>query len=191
MTEVSARAPLEDQVPRDGWSTDHLDAWPVSQRRYELTDGALTVWPSLSALHQKVCALLVVRLAEVAPKPYLVTQAVEIRFTRRLTRIADVLVVRSDRPDGHWFAPSEVVVAIEVESPGSHTEERVVRPALYAQYGVPHYWRIELEPELIAWRYHSARGNPYAEAASGPRLTTDEPFPVDLALAELLPNWAR
>jgi len=26
----------------DGWSTSDLDAWPVSNRRYELTDGALT-----------------------------------------------------------------------------------------------------------------------------------------------------
>jgi hypothetical protein len=48
--------------PIGGWSTRDLDAWPVSNRRYELTDGALTVFPSLSGLHQAVVMLLFSRL---------------------------------------------------------------------------------------------------------------------------------
>ena len=54
----------------------------------------------------------------------------EIRFGRQLSRIPDVLVLRSDQPARHWFAPSKVLVIIEIESPGSHLEERATKPAL-------------------------------------------------------------
>ena len=74
----------------------------------------------------------------------------EIRFGRQLSRIPDVLVLRSDQPARHWFAPSEVLVIIEIESPGSHLEERATKPALYVRYGIPHYWRIELEPPQVS-----------------------------------------
>jgi Uma2 family endonuclease len=86
------------------------------------------------------------RVDAFAPEPLVVTQAVEIRFGRQLSRIPDVLVLRSDQPARHWFAPSEVLVIIEIESPGSHREEHATKPALYVGYGIPHYWRIELEP---------------------------------------------
>ncbi len=95
-------------IPSGGWTVDDLDALPESHHRYELTDGALTVSPSRSSLHQFVAARLGVRLEAAAPEPLAVTQAVEIRFGRQLTRIPDVLVVRSDQPGRHWFAPSEV-----------------------------------------------------------------------------------
>src|SRR3712207_7466417 len=62
-------------------------------------------------------------LDALAPPDLAVTQAVEIRFGRRLTRIPDVLVVRSDEPGRHWFAPAEVLLAVEIESPGSRSEE--------------------------------------------------------------------
>ena len=182
--------PLESWIPPDGWSTDDLDALPVSHVRYELTDGALTVSPTPSSPHQTLAGLLLAHLHQLAPTPYAVTQAVEIRFSKRLTRIPDVLVVRSDEPTRHWFDPSEVVVAIEIESPGSHTEDRVTKPALYATHAIPHYWRIELKPELVVRQYR-ADGDGYRQVGGGPRLTTDEPFPVNLALADVLPHWAR
>jgi hypothetical protein len=40
------------EMPAGGWTVDDLDAFPESNRRYELTDGALTVSPSPSSLHQ-------------------------------------------------------------------------------------------------------------------------------------------
>jgi Uma2 family endonuclease len=176
-------------IPSGGWTVDDLDALPESHHRYELTDGALTVSPSPSSLHQAVAARLLVRLEAAAPEPLAVTQAVEIRFGRQLTRIPDVLVVRSDQPGRHWFAPSEVLVAVEIESPGSHLEDRATKPALYAGYGIPHYWRIELEPPLVSM-HRIGHGDAYQMTGAGPRLSVSEPFAVDLAVAELLPHWA-
>ena len=178
-------------VPPGGWTVDDLDRWPESHIRVELTDGALTVSPSPSSLHQIVSGLLFARLHEAAPEDCTVTQAVEIRLARRTNRIPDLLVVGSDEPARHWFAPSEVLLAVEIESLGSHAEDRVMKPALYARHGVPHYWRIELEPIRVRL-YGLGAGETYREVGGGEdRLKTDEPFPVDVALADLLPRWAR
>jgi Uma2 family endonuclease len=179
-------------TPPGGWTVDDLDSWPESHVRYELTDGALTVSPSPSGLHQSVQGRLFARLDAVAPAPLAVTQAVEVRFTRQLTRIPDLLVVHSEEPTRHWFAPAEVLLAVEIESPGSHTEDRITKPAIYARYGIPNYWRIELRP-LCVRVYRPDEGDGYREVIGGgaDRLKVTEPFEVDIRVTELLPNWAR
>ncbi len=176
-------------MPSGGWTVKDLDALPESHHRHELTDGALTVSPSPSSLHQAVAARLLVRLEAIAPEPLVVTQAVEIRFGRQLTRIPDVLVVRSDNPGRHWFAPSEVLVVIEIESPGSHLEDRATKPALYARYAIPHYWRIELEPPLVS-TYCIGHGDSYQMTGPDRCLSVTEPFDFNIAVADVLPPWA-
>lgn len=175
--------------PPDGWTVDDLDAMPVSNYRCELTDGALSVSPSPSNLHQSVAAYLFVELARLAPEPYRIAQAVEVRFARQLTRIPDVLVVRSDQPGRHWFPPGEVLLAVEIESPGSHIEDRTVKPGLYSRFGIPHFWRIELDTQKMNV-YDLGTGADYRLRSATDRVTVEEPFPVDLALADLLPRWA-
>ncbi|WP_232664239.1 Uma2 family endonuclease [Pseudonocardia sp. TRM90224] len=179
-------------MPPGGWTVDDLDRWPESQLRHELTDGALTVSPSASNLHQSVQGRLFARLDELAPDPLVAAQIVEIRFGRQLTRIPDVLVVHSDEPRRHWFAPSEVLLAVEIESPGSHTEDRVTKPAIYAQHGIPAFWRIELEP-LRVRIFRQGEGDSYREVLGGgtERLKVTDPFDIDIALVDLLPRWAR
>ncbi|WP_131786828.1 Uma2 family endonuclease [Protofrankia symbiont of Coriaria ruscifolia] len=177
-------------IPPGGWTTDDLDELPVSNYRYELTDGALSVSPSPSNLHQALSARLFAALEDVTPEPFAVAMAVDIRFGRQLTRIPDLMLIRSDEPARHWFAPAEVIVAIEIESPGNHVEDRTTKPALYAQFGIPYYWRIEPAPSRVTI-YQHGHGDAYVAAGSGERLTVTEPFPVDLNLAALLPRWAR
>lgn len=188
MTEALADATFE--IPPGGWTVDDLDALPENNRRYELTDGTLNVSPSPSSLHGAVSGRLYARLDDSAPAPFAVTQMVEIRFGRQLTRIPDLLVVRSDQPGRHWFAPGEVAVAVEIESPGSHIEDRATKPALYAQYGIPHYWRVELDPIRVV-TYELDTGSHYRMSPANDRLTVLQPFQVDFRIADLLPRWAR
>lgn len=189
MTDQVSEPKLER--PADGWTVEDLDRWPETLVRYELTDGALTVSPSPSSVHQAVSARLCVHLDDAAPPGLAVTGAVEIRFGPKLTRIPDLLVVRSTEPGRHWFAPSEVALAVEIESPGSHVEDRVTKPALYAAHGIPAFWRIELGP-IRARRYGPDGAGGYRELdCPVDRLVADEPFGVDLALRDLLPGWAR
>jgi Uma2 family endonuclease len=55
-------------MPPAGWQIDDLDRLPESDHRYELTDGALTVSPSPSGLHQVISGLLVAALGRLASK---------------------------------------------------------------------------------------------------------------------------
>lgn len=181
---------LIETMPAGGWTVDDLETLPVSNVRYEITDGALTVSPSPSNLHQAVAVRLATQLEALLPPPFVVASAVEIRFARQLTRIPDLMVVHSDEPGRHWFAPSEVVVAIEIESPGNHIEDRTTKPAIYAQFGIRHYWRIEPKPPR-ATIYRHGDDATYHEVDASNRLAANEPFPVDLPLSELLPRWAR
>ncbi|MGH8931790.1 MAG: Uma2 family endonuclease [Egibacteraceae bacterium] len=109
----------------------------------------------------------------------------EIRFTRQLTRIPDLLVIRGEDPCRHWFSPAEVTVASEIESPGSHVEDRTTKPALYSRFGIPHYCRVQWSPLQIAV-YRLGEDDTYSMAAPNERLKVDVPFPIDLALADLL-----
>jgi Uma2 family endonuclease len=177
------------EVPPGGWTVDDLDRFPVGNYRYELTDGALSVSPSPSNLHQTVAGLLFNRLVSAVPSPYVVAMAVEIRFTRQLSRIPDLMVVRSDEPARHWFSPAEVALVIEIESPGNHIEDRTTKPAIYSQFGIPHYWRITPAP-LGVTTYEPGMGDGYRMADSGDRLVVKEPFDFEVALADLLPPWA-
>ncbi len=177
-------------MPPGGWTVDDLDAMPVTNYRYELTDGALSVSPSPTNLHQHLAAALMMRLAAELPDGLGAAQAVEVRFGRQLTRIPDVLVVRSDDPGRHWFSPAEVLVAVEIESPGNHVEDRTTKPALYAQFGLPHYWRIEPDP-LQVTTYRRGSGDAYVPVTTGERLTVAEPLVLDFDLKELLPPWAK
>jgi Uma2 family endonuclease len=177
-------------VPVGGWTTADLDELPETNRRYELTDGAMTVSPSPTNLHQWIMANLAGALDRAAPEGFVVAVAVEVRFGPQLTRIPDVLVVRSDEPGRHWFAPDEVVLAAEVESRGSHIEDRTTKPAIYAQFGIPRYWRLEQDVPA-AHVYQLGDTASYDLAASGDRISVTEPFAFDVAAADLRPRWAR
>jgi Uma2 family endonuclease len=45
--------------------------------------------------------------------------------------------------------PEHVVLAVEVVSPGSESTDREVKPREYAEAGIEHYWRVEIDPEIV------------------------------------------
>jgi hypothetical protein len=75
---------------------------------------------------------------------------------------------------------SPASLAVEVMSPGSVTEDRITKPAVYARAGIPHYWRLESgdEGELALYVYRLA-GDVHTEAAcfrGDDRVEIDEPL---------------
>ena len=60
-----------------------------------------------------------------------------------------------------WLRSDQVVLAVEVVSPGSETTDRVVKPLQYAQAGIAHYWRIETEPQVVVVTYRLGAGPTY------------------------------
>lgn len=70
-------------------------------------------------------------------------------------RIPDISMFAREGKRGrtNHVAARYVLLAVEVVSPGSGEEDRYVKPGEYARNGIPHFWRVELEPELTVHTY--------------------------------------
>lgn len=70
-------------------------------------------------------------------------------------RIPDVSVFsRAGKVDDtNHVAAEHVLLAVEIVPPGSEDEDRWVKPGEYARNGIPHFWRIELRPEIAVHTY--------------------------------------
>ncbi|WP_405100859.1 Uma2 family endonuclease [Micromonospora sp. NBC_01412] len=182
-----------DQPPEGGWTTDDLAALPEDGRRRELLDGVLLVSPSPTRVHQTIAGRLMVALEEDCPDEYDVTQGVEVRINRTRSFIPDVLVTTSvaARRQPSRYEAHEVVLAVEIVSPSTLSIDRVLKPALYAQAGIPYFWRIEVEDDGLV--VHTHRIDPvdevYTETGRWTKVVdTGEPFPVNLPVGRITPR---
>jgi Uma2 family endonuclease len=46
-------------------------------------------------------------------------------------------------------AAHDVVVAVEIVSPGTKVTDPVTKPAEYAEAGIPGYWIVDLDPPVV------------------------------------------
>ncbi|MEV4705989.1 Uma2 family endonuclease [Actinoplanes sp. NPDC049316] len=185
-------AALSDHPPSDGWTTDDLDALPDDGFRRELLDGVLLASPSPTDIHQVIAARLVVALEDGCPEDLHVTQAVEIRINPRRSFIPHVLVTTDEAASrgGRFYTPEEVVLAVEIVSPTSQSMDRVMKPALYAKAGIPHYWLVETQGGLEVQTY---RLDPEDEVYHPSRtfsetIEIDEPWRIEIPVARLRPR---
>jgi Uma2 family endonuclease len=66
-------------------------------------------------------------------------------------RIPDVVVFRAGadpRGDTNFTNARDVLLVVEVVSPGTQTADRYEKPGEYARNDIPSFWRIELEPDI-------------------------------------------
>jgi Uma2 family endonuclease len=133
-----------------------------------------------------------VALEEDCPDEYDVTQGVEVRINRRRSFIPDVLVTTDAAAARRTakYEPHEVVLAVEIVSDGSQSMDRITKPALYAQAGIPFYWRIEIEGGLVVYTYKlDPVDEVYAETGRWTKFVdTGEPWPINLPISRLTPR---
>jgi Uma2 family endonuclease len=147
-------------VARAEWTVDMLDALPDDGNRYELIDGELFVTPAPSDLHQLVVGALHSRLRAYM-RPTFVGRALMSpsdvrREDRRRNRVQpDIFVVRladNARPP-YPFQLSDLLLAVEVESPSNTAYDYQTKRELYLRNGVPEYWIVSPEARTFArWR---------------------------------------
>lgn len=99
--------------------------------------------------------------------------------------IADVVVASREAAgaaDSGALGAADVVLAVEIVSPGSGTAGRVTKPAVYALAGIPGFWRVELDggPSIVAHRLREGTYKEVARSEAGERLPLAEPFPIVL-----------
>jgi Uma2 family endonuclease len=185
-------AAMSGLPPADGWTTDDLDALPDDGVRRELLDGVVFVSPSPTDIHQIIAGRLMVALEDSCPETMQVTQGVEVRLSPRRSFIPDVLVATDEaaRRRGRFYAPHEVVLAIEIVSPTSQAMDRITKPALFAKAGIPYYWRVETDGGISVDTYKiDPEDEVYVPFGTFTEVVeTAEPWPISVPIARLTPR---
>jgi Uma2 family endonuclease len=172
------------------WTWADLQEIPDDGHRYEVIDGSLYVSPSPSRPHQVAAARLVQLLQAAAPDDVEVVETVDVQLDRSVLE-PDVVVMPTSvayTADGP-LAPGDVLLAVEVVSPASRWMDRMVKPSVLAEAGVPAYWPVELEgpdaPSITAFSLADGIYREVATVRAGEAVVVDVPFPVELRPAEL------
>lgn len=174
---------------RDVWTIADLDALDVQDWwRYEIVDGALVVTPVAGANHELTGGDLRKILWDAMPQGITVVGPLGVDIAPTYLVPDLVVAERAKLRNVQNLPPRDVLVAVEIVSPGSVTMDRIVKPAKYAAAGIPNYWRIEQSPlSLTAYRL---AGDVYAEVGTwqaGDLAVLREPFPVEIEINQLAP----
>ncbi|WP_307871800.1 Uma2 family endonuclease [Micromonospora sp. U21] len=162
-------------------------ALPDEAPRVELRDGVLVVVPSPTFGHQNIGNLLWMWLRQHAPAELTPATAVGVAINYRNTLEPDVVLLqRPVAADHHYFEADQVVLAVEVVSPGTRRRDRLEKPADYADAGIPHYWRIEQGP-LHVYAYDLVGGRYELAADSAEELIVAKPFDMPLRVRDITP----
>ncbi|WP_237307533.1 Uma2 family endonuclease [Streptomyces alboflavus] len=181
--------------PADGWTFDqvkHLEL-PFD---WELMDGVIVVRGQTKFWHNRVRDGIADALKAACVEPYSVVLEQCVMLDDQNTPKPDVIVFD---PRGLDFFETECVpvdkvsLVVEVVSPGSRHDDRIRKPALFAEAKVACYWRVELDRDKRLavheyWQHAETRA--YIPAPMHPvhhdKLSTELPFPVEIDLAALL-----
>jgi len=171
---------------------DEYDALPEDNaRHYELLDGVLVASPRAGSFHQELAFYLMMELYRQLPREWKVIYDVEVvlrpSFPPTL-RAPDIVVVPAERAKTKpkRYNASDVLLAVEVISPGSRSTDTSIKREEYAKAGIPHYWVIDLDEPLSLTAYHLAGELGYQEAPAESKVfSVREPFPMTIDLRAL------
>ncbi|MDO0935284.1 Uma2 family endonuclease [Streptomyces sp. DG2A-72] len=196
-TEQHPRATPENWMcpPEEGWTWDQVKELDVPFD-WELVDGKIVVRGAPKWWHDRVRNRLYMALELAKRPPYGAEAERPIQLDEHNVPRPDVIVYDKTEIDVRTMEctpVASVVLAVEVVSPGSRREDRFLKPAMYAEAGIAHYWRVERGENDIPVVHQL-----WIETDSGmmvPRpdrpvhtdkLSTIVPFPVEIDLRSLI-----
>lgn len=172
-----------------------------TEERYELCEGSLVMSPRPRVMHQLAVGELRDQLKSQVPAELVPVEEIDLDLQLvppgqpgATVRAPDVVVTtrtavkRVAKAGGAaaLITAADVMLVVEIISPGSKRTDNVLKRSEYADAGIPYYWIIELEPEPALTACHLGGELGYVD--EGPftgTFTTETPFPVTLDLAAL------
>jgi Uma2 family endonuclease len=153
----------------------------------ELVEGVLIVAPRPAFVHQRVMARLATELDRQLPAELAASPDVEVvvdAWFPPTVRVPDVVVVPTavaDRNPARVEA-ADVVLAVEIVSPGTGRTDRVTKLKEYADAGIGHYWIIDLDPPVSLTGYLLVDGSyeVMIESAGVAEVRSPAPLRIDL-----------
>jgi Uma2 family endonuclease len=172
------------------WTADDVEALPDQgdHARFEVYDGGvLVVSPAPGIAHQRASYWLHRALAEAAAAAGVdaeVLEAVNVALPGGKLLVPDVVVVAADAAARATVRiPCEAVLAVvEVVSPSTVSMDRAIKPAMYAEAGIPVYWRVEIQdaPRVVVSSLSRGRYVTRTTLTSGTTGRITRPFAVEL-----------
>lgn len=188
--EVSTFHPLGDATVEDWLAAEQ----PSDGSRLELGLGYLYMTPPPTGSHQYATGELfvalrsAVRAAGRSDLQVLPGVGVKISTAFRTAVIPDVAVVAADA-HRTAFESHELVLAVEVWSPGNSRDERNTKIAGYAAARVPYLWIVELPDDKPAkfcgYRLAESGYRQEVHVTEGETVLPPSPVPVEVATALL------
>jgi Uma2 family endonuclease len=128
------------------YTVDDLFELPGWDARGEVIDGCLIMSPAASPLHQRVADRLCRLFDDVLPSTAEALTAVAVRLPNGDGPVPDVVVMTGADPLPSRGVPAaDVHTVVEVVSPTNAHHDRVRKRDIYAEVGIPCYWRVELQ----------------------------------------------
>jgi Uma2 family endonuclease len=137
---MTAAAHRRDLLSLDDWRALGEDA----SQRYELQEGVLIVSPRPRQRHQNVLAGLIVQIAPQVPNGVRVTPETDVVIDTRepaTVRVPDLVLCAGE--EDATLPAVDVLVAIEILSPGTCRVDLVMKRSEYADAGIEHYWILD------------------------------------------------
>jgi Uma2 family endonuclease len=167
---------------------------PTEPGYTELVEGRLLMSPSPKPRHNIASARLAAQVMAQLPAGLEAVPDIDVDLELApgdrpgFVRRPDLVVVEQAAVDrveaeGGLFRAVEVLVVVEIVSPGSVRTDNVTKRGEYADAGIPHYWIVDLAVPVSLVACHLAGEFGYQDpgAATG-ELHLDDPFPVTLRL---------
>ncbi|MBF6334620.1 Uma2 family endonuclease [Nocardia abscessus] len=160
-----------------------------SSRSYELVEGVLVVSPKPVSQHQRAILRLGAQLEPQLPSTHGVLADTEVLIDEGplpTIRVPDVLVVPEAGIQANLprYDAADVLLAVEILSPGSRRTDRVTKFFEYAEAGIEYYWMIDLDKPTSLAAYYLIGGDYELVAEQSGTVTLDiagTPVTVDLA----------
>jgi Uma2 family endonuclease len=169
------------------WTEESWLALPESPC-VELLDGNLLVSPNPTQRHQRIVRRLVTRLEALAPADVQADMELNVRLGTGRIFIPDGVVYRP-HGEGLIFDAVHVLLVAEVVSPSSASMDRILKPNLYAQAGIPWYLRVEESANTLHLLLCELRNGAYElwdDGMGDKPLVLPEPFTGEITAEELI-----
>lgn len=176
---------------------EYLEIGEIELGYAELVEGRLLMSPSPMGDHNHAVLEMAYQLRPQLPADLEVLPDLDIDLQLApadapgTVRRPDLIVVRREargrqRADGGVIQASEIVVAVEILSPGSLRTDHVHKRGEYADAGIPHCWIVDITEPVSLLACHLAGTFGYADggAVTG-TFTATAPFAVEIDLDSL------
>ncbi|MEU8251705.1 Uma2 family endonuclease [Nonomuraea sp. NPDC048916] len=177
--------------PPQGFAAEDLDRIPQLPAHTELIDGSLVFVSPQASFHTLALSLFEVELRRIAPTDARVRREMSVILNESQRPEPDISVISADAEHSReqtFYRAKDVTLVVEVVSPESRTRDRERKPTLYAEAGIPHFWRVENvsgRPVVYVYELDAVTHTYVPTGIFHDRLKVTVPFDIDIDLTEI------